>query len=278
MRKTLCWLTLVCTTLPAQNWKQSLTFHATFDDGLDARFALGDKRIYTAPDYKSQMDAKPGLHHPDVTVAGGGVSGSALRFGKKNVKAIFYQGDRNVAFRDGDWTGSISFWLNLDPDQDLEPGFCDPIQVTDKAFNDSAIWVDFTKDDKPRQFRLGVFGDLKVWNPTNLPPDKNPAFGKRLVVVAKPPFRRGIWTHVAVTHTGLGSGKGSAKLYLDGKLQGTTESVGEPFRWDMSRAAIRLGVNYVGLWDELAIFSRALSDREVAELYKMKGGLASTRR
>ena len=278
MTKVLSWFVLLCTTLPAQDWKQSLTFHASFDQGLDAGFALGDKRIYTAPDYKAQMEAKPGLDNPDVTVVAGGLTGSALRFGKKNVQAIFYQGDKNVPFRDGDWTGTISFWLNLDPDQDLEPGFCDPIQVTDKAYNDSAIWVDFTKDDKPRHFRMGVFGDLKVWNPTNLPSDKNPAFNSRLVVVAKPPFRRGTWNHVVVTHTGLGSGKGVAKLYLDGKLQGTTETIGEPFRWDRSRAAIRLGVNYVGLWDELAIFNRALSDREVAELHRLKGGLASLRR
>jgi concanavalin A-like lectin/glucanase superfamily protein len=83
---------------------------------------------------------------------------------------------------------------------------------------------------------------------------------------------------VAITHTGLGSGKGVAKLYLDGKLQGSTEMIREPFRWDMSRAAIRLGVNYVGLWDELAIFSRALSDGEIAELHRLKGGLASARR
>ena len=83
---------------------------------------------------------------------------------------------------------------------------------------------------------------------------------------------------MVITHTGLGSGKGVAKLYLDGKLQGTTETIGEPFRWDRSRAAIRLGVNYVGLWDELAIFNRALSDREVAELHRLKGGLASLRR
>jgi len=149
--------------------------------------------------------------------------------------------------------------------------------VTDKAYNDSAIWVDFTKDDKPRHFRLGVFGDLKKWNPTNLPSDKNPAFTSRLITVAKPPFRRGAWTHIVITHTGLGSGKGVAKLYLDGKLQGTTETIGEPFLWSRSRAAIRLGVNYIGLWDELAIFNRALSDREVAELHWLKGGLASFR-
>jgi hypothetical protein len=259
---------LLAAGLPAQDWKKSLTFHASFDKGLDADFAVGDKRIYTAPSYKAQMEAKPGLDHPDVAVVPGGVTGSALRFGKKNVKAIFYQGERNVPFREGDWTGTISFWLNLDPDQDLEPGFCDPIQVTDKAYNDSAIWVDFTRDDKPRHFRLGVFGELKVWNPNNLPSDKNPDFPKRLITVTKPPFRRGAWTHVVITHTGLGSGKGVAKLYLDGKLQGTTETIAEPFRWDPSRAAIRLGVNYVGLWDELAIYSRALTDREVAALHQ----------
>ena len=277
MTKVRYWLIFLCAALPAQDWKQSLTFHASFDQGLEADFALGDKRIYTAPDYKAQMEAKPGLDHPNVTLVAGGLTGSALRFGKKNVKAIFYQGDKNIALREGDWTGTISFWLNLDPDQDLEPGFCDPIQVTDKAYNDSAIWVDFTKDDKPRHFRLGVFGDLKTWNPTNLPSDKNPAFTNRLITVAKPPFRRGVWTHIVITHTGLGSGKGVAKLYLDGKLQGTTETIGEPFLWSRSRAAIRLGVNYIGLWDELAIFNRALSDREVAELHWLKGGLASFR-
>jgi len=278
MAKVFFALTFLCMALLAQDWKQSLTFHASFDRGLDADFAMGDKRIYTASDYKAQGEAKPGLDHPDVTVVTGGVTGSALRFGKKNVKAVFYQGDKNVPFRDGDWTGTISFWLNLDPNQDLEPGFCDPIQVTDKAYNDSAIWVDFTRDDKPRNFRLGVFGDLKVWNPANLPTDKYPAFANRLISVAKPPFRRGTWTHVAITHTGLGSGKGLAKLYLDGKLQGTTETIGEPFRWNSSRAAIRLGVNYVGLWDELAILNRALSEREVHELYRLKGGLAPLRR
>src|SRR4030095_382327 len=241
MTKVLYWLIFLCAALPAQDWKQFLTFHASFDQGLEADFALGDKRIYTAADYKSQMEAKPGLDHPDVTVVAGGLTGSALRFGKKNVKAIFYQGDKNIALRDGDWTGTISFWLNLDPDQDLEPGFCDPIQVTDKAYNDSAIWVDFTKDDKPRHFRLGVFGDLKTWNPTNLPSDKNPAFTSRLITVAKPPFRRGAWTNIVITHTGLGSGKGVAKLSLDGKLQGTTETIGEPFLWSRSRTAIRLG-------------------------------------
>ena len=164
------------------------------------------------------------------------------------------------------WSGTISFWLQLDPELDLEPGFCDPIQVTDKAYNDSAIWVDFTKDDKPRHFRLGVFGALKAWNPSNISPDKNPDFTNRLVVVKRPPFARNRWTHVAITHARLGSGAGEAELYLDGTLQGAAPKIAEPFEWDIGNGAIRLGVNYVGLMDDVAIFRRALTATEIASL------------
>jgi hypothetical protein len=80
--------------MAAQDWAKSLTFRASFNQGLDADFALGDKRIYTAPSYKAQMEAKPGLDHPAVRIVGGGLTGSALRFDSKNVKAIFYQGDK----------------------------------------------------------------------------------------------------------------------------------------------------------------------------------------
>ena len=73
MTKALCGLILLCTALlPAQDWKQTLTFRSSFDRGLEADFALGDKRIYTAPDYKAQMQAKPGLDNPDVTVVPAG--------------------------------------------------------------------------------------------------------------------------------------------------------------------------------------------------------------
>ena len=174
----------------------------------------------------------------------------------------------------------MSFWLSLDPNQDLEPGYCDPLQVTDEDYNDAALWVDFTKDDKPRHFRLGVFGDLKTWNPKGLEPDKNPDFLRRLVVVKEPPFGRGKWTHVAVTFSGLNArGRGgSAKLYLNGRLQGTTPEIREPFTWDVPRAAIRLGVNYVGLFDELSAFNRPLNDKEIQTLYELKGGVGALHR
>ena len=259
--------------------RKALTFHASFDGKHDADFALGDRRLHTATSYKKREDAKPVLEHPDVSLAlGAGRYGDALKFAKKNTRAVYYPAEKNVAHRTTEWSGTVSFWLSLDPETDLEPGYCDPIQVTDEDYNDGAIWVDFTKDDKPRHFRLGVFGDLKVWNPENLPPDNNPAFLGRLVVVKKTPFGCGKWTHVAITHSGLGAKGGRAKLYLNGVLVGTTPEIQEPFTWDEKRGAIRLGVNYVGLFDDLAVFNRELSAGEITTLYQLKDGVRSLRR
>jgi hypothetical protein len=240
----------------------SLTLRADFDGGTDAKTAKGDNRIYSAPSYKDQAAAAPGLGTAPVEIArGAGRRGDALRFTKKNEAAVFFRAQGNVAFDPKNWTGTISFWLKVDPETELAPGFCDPIQITDKAYNDSAIWVDFTKDEKPRHFRLGVFGSLAQWNPKKL--DKNPDFDNRLVVVKTPPFRRDQWTHVLITHERLGSGAGQASLYLNGKLQGSAPRIAEGFEWDWAKAAIRLGVNYVGLLDELAIFSRVLTASEI---------------
>jgi hypothetical protein len=266
MTRWLCALFLIPATYAA-DWRKDVVFRATFDGSLDARIAAGDSKIYSAPSYKEQASAKPGIDGTDVRHAKGeGRTGDALRFVKKNTRAVFYKAQGNLPFDAKNWSGTISYWLQLDPEQDLEPGFCDPIQVTDKAYNDSAIWTDFTKDDKPRHFRLGVFGALKAWNPANTAADKNPDFNNRLVVVSRTPFKRGRWTHIAITYSGLGSGSGEAKLYLDGKLQGTTPKIVEGFEWDMEKGAIRLGVNYVGLMDDVAIFRRPLDAREIAAL------------
>lgn len=254
--------------------RDALTLYASFDDGFDAAFAKGDRRIYSAESYNELDKRSPGYWGDQIEIAyDQGHVKHALHFKSKNTKALFYSGDQNVAFSSQGWTGTISFWLSLDPGTDLEPGFCDPIQVTDKAYNDAAVWVDFTKDN-PRNFRLGVFGDLDAWNPENKGPDENPAFNDRLVVVEQWPFAKGKWTHVAIAHEGLGAPGGKATLYLDGKAQGTSEGIAEAFTWDMATAAIRLGVNYVGLYDEVALFDRALSAEEIQELHALPGGVA----
>ena len=121
-----------------------------------------------------------------------------------------------------------------------------------------------------------MFGDSAAWNPKNLSSDQNPFFNQRTVVVTEPPFARGQWTHVAIVFSRIGSDSGgTAKLYLNGKLAGSADGIKEPFNWEPAVATIRLGVNYVGLWDELSTFTRPLSDAEIDALYRLDGGVGT---
>jgi len=177
--------------------KDHVLFYSSFDDTLSADISVGDAAIYTAENYDKTDSAKPGLHNPDVVLAKRkGHVGDALHFKKKNTSAIYYNGSKNLGYSSESWSGSVSFWLQLDPEKDLEPGYCDPINVTDHKYNDAALWVDFTKGPH-REFRLGVMGDLEVWNPENKNDDA--AVAKRTVAVNNPPFKSGKWTHIVIT-------------------------------------------------------------------------------
>ncbi len=257
--------------------RATLAFLASFDHGFDADYAHGDRLIYTAPSYAKLDAAVADVASPDIVIAKGqGRYGDALQFKKKNTQAVFYRGAVNTNYRPRNWSGTVSFWLSLSPDTDLEPGYTDPLQITDKTYNNAAVWVDFTRDDKPRHFRLGVFGDSAVWMKGKAQPEQTAFFDQRTVVVTQPPFAHGQWTNVVIVFSNLGSDAGgTAKLYLNGKLAGTTEGIKEPFNMEPASATIRLGVNYTGLLDELTMYSRALTDAEVAALYQLDGGAAT---
>ena len=257
--------------------KSALTFFASFDHGIDADYARGDRLIYTAPSFRDLDAAVADVTSPDIVIAKGqGRYGDALQFRRKNTQAVFYRAAVNVGYRPRNWSGTVSFWLSLSPDSDLEPGYVDPLQITDKAYNNAAIWVDFTRDDKPRHFRLGVFGDSAAWTKGKSPQEQNAFFDQRTVVVTQPPFTHGQWTHVAIVFSGLGSDSGgTAKLYLNGKPAGTADGIREPFTMESALATIRLGVNYTGMMDELSTYSRALTDAEVEGLYRLDGGVAT---
>ena len=256
--------------------KATLQFLASFDRGVDADYAHGDPLIYTAPTYNKLGAAAPGITNPDVVIAKGqGRYGDALQFRKKNTQAVFYRASVNTGYRARNWSGTVSFWLSVSPDTDLD-GYTDPVQLTDKAYNNAAIWVDFTRDDKPRHFRLGVFGDSAAWSKGNVSPNDDPFFNQRTVVVTQPPFARGQWTHVAIAFSGIGTDSGgTAKLYLNGKPVGAATGIKEPFTWEPFLATVRLGVNYSGLFDELSMYDRALTDAEVDALYRLDGGVAT---
>ncbi len=256
---------------------EALTFHASFDHGPDADFGLGDGRIYsvTVEDGQETGELMPGLGQPALTIAEGhGRFGSALEFTLENSHVVLFKAARNVAYSQSDFGGTASFWMSADP-AEIPERYCDPFQLTDKDYSDACIWVDFTKNDTPPDFRLGCFGDQSEWDVTGQR-GRSEEFFFRLVKVSEPPFAKGQWTHVAITWDGLNTPRpGRARLYLNAEYKGTTSRVDERFTWDVERAGIRLGTgHYVGLFDDLAFFDRPFSAGEVRALYELEGGVA----
>lgn len=254
---------------------KALTFHASFDRGPDADFAMGDPMLYSA---SVAGTTTVGLGDPPVAIVqGNGKYGSALEMTRENSHVVLYKAQDNVTYSPTAFRGTVSLWMSLDP-AEIPGQYCDPLQVTDKKYSDACIWVDFTKNDMPSDFRLGVFGDAMEWDP-----DKKEGSGERffwrLVKVAEPPFARGRWTHVVVTWDGLNEGQdGRARLYFDGQYQGASGRVAERFTWDISKAHIRLGTgHYVGLFDDLAFFNRALTPDEIRVLNGLSRGVAELR-
>jgi len=259
----------------APSLRAALLLHASFDKGLDADFAVGDAKLYTAPT-GNRKSAQPGLPEGGLVLLarGEGRHGDALRFTKKMKPTVFYRGEKNLGYTTNNWSGSASFWLRLDPDKDLEPGYCDPLQFVAQSWGQGNMFVEFSKDHTPRHFRYAILAVTRYWNPKNLGWEVLPDAERPMAPVLKPPFARERWTHVAFTFGNVNSGKkdGWGKLYLDGEYQGQFTGWQNTFNWDVSQSAVTLGLSYVGWFDELALFNRPLTDKEVKAIYQSHGG------
>lgn len=267
-----------CASKPPENraLRSALTFHASFDHGLDADFAVGARGISNAPSLKERNAAVAGLPAGgQIQLApGAGVQGNALRFNPGPSPLLFFSGARNAGYRATDWSGTVSFWLKVDPAVQLAPGYCDPLQITPRSWDDASFFLEFQKRTNDIPFRLGIYPDRPVWNPKNRPWEDFTAAEKPVLTVDAPPFTGSRWTHVVFTfdHFNTGREDGVAHLYLDGRLAGTIPPRRQTLTWDEADALMMLGVSYVGLWDELSVFNRSLTSEEVGVLHRLPGG------
>ena len=250
--------------------REALAFHAPFDGSADAVVQRGDGRVYTTESL-ARKEWTLGIQRPDVSIVkGAGVRGDCIRFADKSPKVICYKGEVLPRYEQK-ISGTVGFWMRLDPDKDLKPGYCDPIQITEKTWNDAAMFVDFDKD-LPRDFRLGMFSDLKYWNPDNVPWEKWPVEKRPMVTVKNPGFTREAWKHVAFSFEDINAGdpkSTQSSLYLDGKLQGVLQGPMR-FTWDPTKTAIMIGIEYIGDMDELMIFNRPLNAQELQTVIQGK--------
>jgi Concanavalin A-like lectin/glucanases superfamily len=153
------------------------------------------------------------------------------------------------------------------------------VQIVGDDTKKGFIFLEWSKDENPRIFRYAIRPLFHIWNPTNVQWADIPASKRPSVDVAKAPFSRTTWTHVAFTLSNVNNktAKPGGSLYLNGKLQGRIENWDLTLGWDPASVALVLGAAYVGHIDDLAAFDRALTDAEVEQLFKLEGGIKSLR-
>jgi len=255
---------------------QSLTFYASFDRGLQADFSAGDSVLYIAPSWSRRAEAEPfGSQATHFQISEDeGRFGNALWIDNSYTPVYFYKGKDNLHYSGYDWEGTVSFWLRLSPDEDLPDGYSDPIQLTTRAWNDGALFVDFT-DESPRIFRFAFFADRDVWDPGLRDWDDVPFEERPMVEVEEAVFTRDEWVHVAFAFSNFNTGEnnGSVSCYINGEYYGSLDGREQTFTWEPDEIAIWLGYNYRGYFDELAIFNRALNPEEIEHVYSLEYGI-----
>jgi hypothetical protein len=251
---------------------KSLTLHASFDRGFDADFSRGDKACYVQQG-KELVKAAP---NADVKVEGdAGRYGGALFFPKKGATRPAFKDGGVLGYNAKNWSATVAAWLRLDPDKDLEPGYCDPVQIVGDDNKKGYIFLEWSKDETPRYFRYAIRPLFPIWNPTGAAWHEIPFEKRPMVQVEKAPFSREKWTHVAFTVENVNdkSRPQAGRLYVNGKLQGAIEKWDLTFDWDPARVLLVLGAAYVGYIDDLAVFDRPLSAAEVERVYGLQTGV-----
>ncbi len=252
---------------------KALTLHASFDEHLNADFSRGDRTSYVRD---GKVYAQAG-EVDGVEISSEGRFGGSLDFTKKTTYRPAFKDPGIVNYNSKNWSTTVSVWLRLNPDKDLEPGYCDPVQIVGDSSKKGFIFLEFSKDETPRYFRYAIRPLFEIWNPDGISWADMPFEKRPMVQVEKPPFTREAWTHVVFTLENINGVKSQGKLYLDGKLQGVIENWDLKFGWDPKQVKLVLGASYVGQMDDFAVFNRVLSEKEVNQLHGLKNGVADLR-
>lgn len=265
-------LPLAASAQNAADLSKALTFHASFDKGLDADFSRGEK----ACTYRTKAGVVPAAPNEELAlVPDGGRFGGSLHFTKKGATQPRFKDAGVLGYNDRSWSTTVSVWLRLDPDKDLEPGYCDPVQIVGDDTKKGFVFLEWSKDETPRHFRFAIRPLFQIWNPNNIDwakmtPEQRPA-----VNLPRAPFSREAWTHAVFTVENVNdkTKKPAGRLWLNGKLQGAIKGWDLTFGWNPDAVHLVLGAAYVGHMDDLAVFNRALTDAEVKQLFALKNGV-----
>ncbi len=260
--------------------RRAATLYASFDEAVKADVGGGDLTFWTRTTdskdpkkfhYEKGFDAKVFRIAKNKGISGGCLEATDVL---PNNGRIYFPAKDNIAFKTGGWGGTLSLWINTDPNTLLKTQFCDPVQMTHKGANNGGIWCDFN-NAKPRDMRMGVFPMV----PEGQTGIKEEAPNAPMVRIKEIGFKSGDWHHIALAWTNFDTGKKDAvaTLYVDGKKIGDVKDREIAMGWELDKAGIYVAVNYIGLLDELALFNRALTAEEVGMLHRKPGLLKAAK-
>ena len=73
--------------------------------------------------------------------------GGGLHFTKNGATQPRFEGAGVLGYNTTNWNATVSVWLRLDPDKDLEPGYCDPVQIIGEDTKKGFIFLEWSKDE-----------------------------------------------------------------------------------------------------------------------------------
>lgn len=258
--------------------RKAVAFYASFDEEVKGDFGGGSLVAGTRfgkPGEPATYRFEKGFDRSVFRIARGkGIAGGALEAVDvlpENGR-IYFPMKGNLAYRHNGWGGALSLWCNTDPNQSLKTSFCDPIQITEKGANNGGLWVDFN-NDTPRTLRHGAFPSEAEGHPAFKETDANAP----MAAVPKIAWKAGEWHHVVLNWQKLDTGRpdGESTIFIDGQEAGRVGPRHLAMRWDVEKAGLYVAVNYIGLLDEMATFSRPLSAEEIRLLHAEPGVLAA---
>jgi len=257
--------------------RKATSFYASFDEAVRGDFGGGGLTLNTRFNHAAEPGAfvfENGFDEKVFRIAPNkGVQGGALEVVDvlpRNGR-VFFPVKGNLAVKNDGWSGAVSVWCKTDPNSLIKATFCDPVQITHKGANNGGIWFDFN-NAKPRDLRHGAFPAI---------PEGAKGLGEDdpqapMVRVPANDWKQSDWHHVVLNWKNFDTGKDDAMsaLWIDGKLIGEVKGRTLAMGWDVDKAGVYVAVNYIGLLDELALFSRALTPEEIRLLHTQPGILA----
>lgn len=261
----------------AAGLRKAATFYASFDEQAQGDFGEGDRSLWTRSDHETEKGkhvVTKGFDPQAFRIARDkGIHGGALECVGKQARngILFFPARGKLAVQKGGWGGAASLWVK----PTTSTPFCDLVYITQKRWNDGALWVDYN-NQKRGDMRMGAYPILSPGQKPPEPDDPHPA----VLRLKENTLKLDAWNHIVMTWSGCDSGKkdGRATLYIDGKLIGEIKDIPLTLDWDLEQTRIYVAFLYLGLFDEFALFNRPLTSAEVALLRDKPDLLASLKK